>query len=75
MINVHNPMSHLNYGKTTKQKRYHSIPMIVHQQSKTRCLTMNVDRYVYLRCCFEPHDLRDYDCDKVFGLWYVTDDE
>ena len=22
-----------------------------------------------------PHDLRDYDCDKVFGLWYVTDDD
>lgn len=41
MINVHNPMSHSNYGQ---HKRY--IPMIVHQQSKTRCLTMNVDRYV-----------------------------
>ena len=46
MINVHNPMSHTNYGKTQQQKRDHSIPMIVHQQSKTRCLTMNVDRYV-----------------------------
>ena len=46
MINVHNPMSHSNYGKTQQQKRDHSIPMIVHQQSKTRCLTMNVDRYV-----------------------------
>ena len=46
MINVHNPRSHSNYGKTQQQKRDHSIPMIVHQQSKTRCLTMNVDRYV-----------------------------
>jgi hypothetical protein len=45
MINVHNPMSHSNY-RQEKQKRYH-IPMIVHQQSKTRCLTMNVDRYVF----------------------------
>ena len=52
MINVHNPMSHSNYGKTQQQKRDHSIPMIVHQQSKTRCLTMNVDRYVIYVCFF-----------------------
>ena len=32
MINVHNPRSHSNYGKTQQQKRDHSIPMIVHQQ-------------------------------------------
>ena len=56
MINVHNPMSHSNYGKTQQQKRDHSIiPMIVHQQSKTRCLTMNVDRYVIYVVVFLNH--------------------
>jgi hypothetical protein len=55
MINVHNPMSHSNYGKTQQQKRDHIIPMIVHQQSKTRCLTMNVDRYVIYVCFFLNH--------------------
>ena len=55
MINVHNPMSHSNYGKTQQQKRDHSIPMIVHQQSKTRCLTMNVDRYVIYVFFFSNH--------------------
>lgn len=38
MISVHNPMSH-SIGSNRRL-----IPMIVHQQSKTRCLTMRVDR-------------------------------
>lgn len=38
MINVHNPMSHMISIETRR------IPMIVHQQSQTRCLTMDVDR-------------------------------
>ncbi len=37
MINVHNPLSH-SVGLGGRL-----IPMIVHQQSKTRCLTMKVD--------------------------------
>ncbi len=37
MLNVHNPLSHL-IGS-----RRRLIPMIVHQQSKSRCLTANVD--------------------------------
>jgi len=38
MINIHNPLSH----SISIQTRL--IPMIVHQQSKTRCLTIKVDR-------------------------------
>lgn len=38
MINVHNPMSH-PIGSGGRR-----IPMIVHQQSKTRCLTMRIDK-------------------------------
>ena len=38
MMNVHNPLSH----KIGSRERL--IPMIVHQQSKSRCLTMKVDR-------------------------------
>ena len=37
MLNVHNPLSHF-IGS-----RRRLIPMIVHQQSKSRCLTANVD--------------------------------
>ena len=38
MINIHNPRSHPVDSNTRL------IPRIVHQQSKTRCLTMRVDR-------------------------------
>jgi hypothetical protein len=38
MINIHNPMSHA-IGSGGRR-----IPMIVHQQSKTRCLTRRVDK-------------------------------
>ena len=38
MINVHNPMSH--YVGTARRL----IPKIIHQQSKTRCLTMKIDQ-------------------------------
>lgn len=38
MLNVHNPVSH------SFRSRGRLIPTIVHQQSKTRCLTMKVDQ-------------------------------
>lgn len=42
MINVHNSLSHsVGSGEFSAGRL---IPMIVHQQSKTRCLTMKVDR-------------------------------
>lgn len=49
MINVHNPKSHsIGVGGRL-------IPKIVHQQSKTRCLTMKVDRattkWAFRRVC------------------------
>jgi len=54
MINVHNPISHsIGSGRRL-------IPMIVHQQSKTRCLTMKVDRattkWAFRRWSYYIHD-------------------
>lgn len=54
MINVHNPKSH-QIGSGGRL-----IPMIVHQQSKTRCLTMKVDRattkWAFQRWSYYIHD-------------------
>jgi len=65
MINVHNPLSHPVDSKTRL------IPRIVHQQSKTRCLTMRVDRttvkWAFRRWSYYIHD--EESRDRLFGRY------